>query len=236
MAKKKNTTTSAANKTAASTAATRSSPTKKKKTSSVTRVRNTKKSAAAVPVARTPSPATPGRKKKKSAPRGAGKSAGKRKKIATPPPPAPVVVDEQVPEAEEGAPLTVTQLRKVKTGLSRKDLEHYRQQLMQKRIQILGDVEALETDARSDSGDHLSPEHMADIGSTNYEQEFTLGLVESERRMVAEIDAALIRIRERTYGVCLERGVPIGRPRLDAKPWAKYCIEVVREKESRGEL
>lgn len=149
--------------------------------------------------------------------------------------PTPVMVAPPS-EAKVGKPLSRTQLRKVKTDLSRKDLEEYRSLLVQKRAEILGDVEALQTDARSDSGDHLSPEHMADIGSINYEQEFTFGLVESERKIVIEIDEALVRIRERTYGVCLERGVPIGRLRLDAKPWAKYCIEVVREKESRGEL
>ncbi|MAE66045.1 MAG: hypothetical protein CMJ18_17370 [Phycisphaeraceae bacterium] len=139
-------------------------------------------------------------------------------------------------ETVEQKPPTLTQLRKVKTGLTRKELEQYRQLLLDKRKEILGDVEALETDARTDSGDHHSPDHMADIGSSNYEQEFTLGLVESERQMLREIDEALHRIANRTYGVCLERAIPIGRPRLDAKPWAKYCIEVVREKERLGEL
>lgn len=165
-----------------------------------------------------------------------------RKASAAPgPAKAPARAEMAVPTAADAddrqpKPLTDTQLRKVKTGLTKKDLEHYRTLLLQKRAEIVGDVAALETDARTDSGDHLSPEHMADIGSNNYEQEFTLGLVATERRMLLEIDQALIRIRERTYGVCLERGIPIGRARLDAKPWAKYCIEVVREKESRGEL
>ena len=129
-----------------------------------------------------------------------------------------------------------SQLRKVKTGLSRKELENYRQLLLNKRAEILGDVEVLENEARTESDEHLSPEHMADSGSNSYEQEFTLGLVASERRMLKEIDEALLRIKHRTYGVCLERAVPIGKARLDAKPWAKYCIEIVREKERRGEL
>ena len=128
------------------------------------------------------------------------------------------------------------QLRKVKKGLGRKDLEHYRQLLMNKRVEILGDVAVLENEALAESNEHVSPEHMADSGSNSYEQEFTLGLVESERRMLGEIDEALLRIKDRTYGVCLERAVPIGKERLDAKPWAKYCIEVVRAKEGRGEL
>jgi RNA polymerase-binding protein DksA len=187
--------------------------------------------AAAKPAART---TTRKRKTnaKASAPSPASAKANGPKRAVKP---APVKI-EPPPLPEIRKPLSRTQLRKVKTDLLRKDLGEYRGLLVQKRTEILGDVEALQTDARSDSGDHLSPEHMADIGSINYEQEFTLGLVESERKLLVEIDEALVRIREGTYGVCLERGEPIGRPRLDAKPWAKYCIEVVREKESRGEL
>jgi len=131
---------------------------------------------------------------------------------------------------------TDAQLRKVKSGLARKDIQDFRRLLLNKRAEILGDMNGLQSEARTDSGDHLSPEHMADIGSNNFEQEFTLGLVESERRIVGEIDEALQRIANRTYGVCLVQAIPIGKARLDAKPWAKYCIEVVREKEKRGEL
>ena len=53
------------------------------------------------------------------------------------------------------------------------------------------------------------PLHMADVGSDNYEQEFTLGLMESERRILIDIDEAIARIQDKTYGVCLESGRPI---------------------------
>ena len=132
--------------------------------------------------------------------------------------------------------LSEADLRKVKTGLSKKDLDFYRELLMQKRAEILGDVASLETDARNNTGGNLSnmPLHMADIGSDNYEQEFTLGLVESEQKLLTEISQALLRIKTGTYGVCLLKGVPIGRPRLDITPWAKYCIEVARDMERHG--
>jgi len=133
--------------------------------------------------------------------------------------------------------LTESQLRKVKTGLTKRDLESYRQRLLKKRAEIVGDVRLMESDARNTHfGGNLSnvPVHMADIGSDNYEQEFTLGLVESERKLLMKIDEALGRINQRIYGVCLDRGVPIGRARLDAKPWAKYCIEVARDRERQG--
>jgi RNA polymerase-binding protein DksA len=156
--------------------------------------------------------------------------------IAALPKPRPSPTVKEPPPQE---PPTEEQLRKVKTGLTKKDIDHFRQLLLQKRAEIVGDVTSMEVDARKQhSGGNLSnmPVHMADVGSDNYEQEFTLGLVESERKLIREIDAALLRIQNGTYGVCLERGVPIGKARLEAKPWAKYCIEVARERERRGEF
>ena len=75
------------------------------------------------------------------------------------------------------------------------------------------------------------PIHMADLGSDNWEQDFTLGLIASEAGLVREIDQALARIEERTYGVCEATGKPISLARLRAKPWAKYCIEYARMRE-----
>ena len=72
------------------------------------------------------------------------------------------------------------------------------------------------------------PIHMADLGSDNWEQEFTLGLIANERIRVQEIDNALARIADKTYGVCLATHKRISVARLRAKPWAKYCIEYAR--------
>ena len=164
------------------------------------------------------------------------KKVGSKKKtsakaVRTPPPPP-------APPLEMRGPLSDAELRKIKTGLTRKDLNHFRNRLIEKRTEIIGDVQSMEGDARNNSGGNLShiPMHMADVGSDNYEQEFTLGLVESERRLLGEIDEAITRISKGTYGVCVESGKPITRARLDAKLWAKYSIEVVREKERRGEI
>ena len=106
--------------------------------------------------------------------------------------------------------------------------------LLQKRRTLLGDIdgmkaEALHSDRNSGDGDlSTMPFHMADIGTDNYEQEFTLGLLESERQLLKEIDEALGRIVDGGYGVCMATGEPISRARLRAKPWAKYSIEYAR--------
>ncbi|HUX16567.1 MAG TPA: TraR/DksA family transcriptional regulator, partial [Phycisphaerae bacterium] len=90
---------------------------------------------------------------------------------------------------------------------------------------------------RQDAAGDLSkmPLDMADIGSDNYEQEFTMGLIETEQFTLREIDEALERIESRQYGKCLVCGRPIAKARLKAKPHAKLCIEC-RRQEEKGAL
>lgn len=242
---------SSAAKTAGRGAASRKKPVKKstkktvkktaKKTTTVKKKAKTasgKKTVKKKTVAKPASKPTAKQTKKPSGKATPPQTAAKKtapKKAARPAHRARILIP-QIPVPE---PLTVEQLRKVKIDLTKRDLADFRSLLLKKRSEILGDVEAMQTDARTKSaGGNLSnmPVHMADVGSDNYEQEFTLGLVESERRLLREIEGALERMTEGIYGVCQERGVPISRPRLEAKPWAKYSIEVAREHERRGRV
>ena len=79
-------------------------------------------------------------------------------------------------------------------------------------------------------GSNLSnlPIHMADMGTDNYEQEFTLGLVEKDRQLLREINLALSKIRDGSYGICEGTSKPITRARLEAQPWARYSIDYAR--------
>jgi RNA polymerase-binding protein DksA len=122
---------------------------------------------------------------------------------------------------------------KVPTTLSKSDLQYFRNLLLEKRRELLGDVGSMESEAFK-SGSNLSnmPIHMADVGTDNFEQEFTLGLIESERQFPRDIQEALIRIDDGTYGICQGTGKPIPRVRLEAVPWAKYTIEYSRLLES----
>ena len=118
-----------------------------------------------------------------------------------------------------------------KTKLSEAELEEFKALLWEKRKQLAGDVDSLANEAlgknRSTAAGDLSmmPIHMADIGTDNYEQEFSIGLMEGERETIKEIDAALLRIKNGTYGVCEATHKQILKQRLRAKPWARYCIE-----------
>jgi len=110
----------------------------------------------------------------------------------------------------------------------------FRRLLLEKRAELVGDVsgmqeEVLRKNRQAAAGDLSSmPIHMADLGTDNYEQEFTLGLLANEKQLLRDIDEALERIDSRTYGMCLGTGKPITKTRLKAKPWARYCIEYAR--------
>lgn len=122
--------------------------------------------------------------------------------------------------------------RKNQAGFNAKDLEKYRQLLLEKRAELLGDMRSMEHEAlRSTSGSNLSnlPVHMADMGTDNYEQEFTLGLVEKDRLLLREINVALQKILDGSYGICEGTGKPISAPRLEVRPWTRYSIEYARK-------
>jgi len=127
------------------------------------------------------------------------------------------------------------EIKLAKTKLTTKELRHYRTVLLQKRGELMGDVSAMETAALKSHGGNLSnlPIHMADVGSDTYDQDFMLSLAETERQRLHEIDAALMRIMDKTYGVCQMTGDDIPKARLDAKPWAKYTIEAARKVEGQ---
>jgi DnaK suppressor protein len=117
------------------------------------------------------------------------------------------------------------------SGLNQRDLEMFKQMLLEKRAELVGDVNTLHGEAsrrnQRDATGNLSsmPIHMADLGTDNYELEFTLGLIEGERAVIREIDEALERIDNGTYGICAATGKAIGKARLKAKPWAKFSYE-----------
>ena len=121
-----------------------------------------------------------------------------------------------------------------RAGLSDEDLAIFRDLLLEKRAELAGDVhnmqrEALRRNDRNGESDSSAVRtHMADVGSDNWEQEFTLGLLDKDVALLREIDQALERIESGAYGRCLATEKRITKQRLRAKPWAKYCIDYVR--------
>jgi RNA polymerase-binding protein DksA len=126
-------------------------------------------------------------------------------------------------------------LKPRKSPLTPAQLKMFREMLLTKRRSLIGDMSGMEDEALGHgrvegSGDLSSvPDHPANIASDNYEQEFMLGLLESERSLLNEINDALERIADKTYGLCQGTGRPISLARLKARPWSRYCIEYARK-------
>ena len=132
------------------------------------------------------------------------------------------------------SPASSTPSGKNPSGLNKRDLEFFRDLLIAKKRELLGDVHSMEQEAlRAGGNSNLSnlPIHMADMGTDNYEQEFTLGLVEKDRQLLREINVALAKIADGRYGICEGTGKPITRARLEAQPWARFSIEHARQLE-----
>ncbi|MFI4853971.1 MAG: TraR/DksA family transcriptional regulator [Phycisphaerales bacterium JB065] len=127
--------------------------------------------------------------------------------------------------------------RLTKTPFKKRELDKFKEILLAKRAQVTGDVTDMETEALIGRGSgSLSklPQHMADAGSDTYDQTLNLDLAAGQRKLLKEIDDALARIENKTYGICELLGKPISKERLENTPWARYSIEAARRKEMLG--
>lgn len=86
--------------------------------------------------------------------------------------------------------------------------------------------ETLKKSSKDNTGD-LSGygNHQADAGTDNFDRDFALGLLSNEQDALNEIEEAIIRIQNGTYGLCEETGKPINKERLTAVPFARYSLE-----------
>lgn len=115
--------------------------------------------------------------------------------------------------------------------MNKTEVKAYKERLLALRARLRGDVDAmanaaLKKNRQNGNGDASSmPIHMADLGSDNFEQEFTISLMQTEEGTLSAIEAALERVEEGTYGECEECGVVIPKTRLNAIPYAALCVK-----------
>jgi DnaK suppressor protein len=122
-------------------------------------------------------------------------------------------------------------------SLTKAELKAYKERLLVLRARLRGDVSQMAESAlkknRSEGNGDLSsmPIHMADLGSDNFEQEFTLSLMETEEGTLERIEAALERVEDGSFGLCEECGVKIPKKRLNAIPFAAMCVKCASQYE-----
>lgn len=117
--------------------------------------------------------------------------------------------------------------------MTQKQLDYYKQLLLEKMQEILADVCQMEETVFQGGGElSTMPVHLADVGTDSYEQEFNLGLMAEERKTLVEIQQALTRIQNGTFGFCEGLGTPIEENRLEAIPWTRFSLEYAKMIES----
>lgn len=161
---------------------------------------------------------------------GSVKAKGKMRETESPPVPALPIVPRKLP----------------KGGPGKADLRRYRDLLIAMRRDLLASSRDLEAEVLKSSGAEFSVDHMADNGSDNYEQDFSLKLLEGEGEQLAEIRDALLKIDGKLdppFGVCEpcvdedQKLCPtcpyIPSARLDAMPHARMCVQTKELDEKR---
>ncbi|HYI26424.1 MAG TPA: TraR/DksA C4-type zinc finger protein [Bradyrhizobium sp.] len=121
--------------------------------------------------------------------------------------------------------------------MKKTDMLAYREKLHSIRARLRGDVTAMAEVALRKAGmegadSSPMPIHMAELGSDNFEQEFTLGLMEAEEGTLGHIDSALERIELGSYGRCVQCEGSIPKARLNAIPYTPVCIKCAEQQES----
>ena len=123
--------------------------------------------------------------------------------------------------------------------MDKKELEKFKKLLLTKRTELVNNVNHITENTRKQSQKEASGDlsgyslHMADMASDNYDSEFSLNLASGERKTLLEIDEALKRIDEKTYGRCLSCEKRISKKRLLAVPHAKFCLPCKQKEEGK---
>ncbi len=118
------------------------------------------------------------------------------------------------------------------------DTGQFRQILLEERRRVAAAIENLHDEhpgsIRDETGEDAAfDNHLADTATDTYDRELDYTLEENSEHVLTEIDAALKRIEDGTYGTCTNCEHQIPPERLEARPWATLCIGCKRERERR---
>lgn len=109
-----------------------------------------------------------------------------------------------------------------------------RKRLEDERADLLAQIDALQVDNEDQESDYGVGNHLADDASELFLRERNIALRGNAEELIAQIDSALRRIESGGYGTCARCGNEIPAERLEALPYAAYCItcqaEVERER------
>jgi RNA polymerase-binding protein DksA len=127
----------------------------------------------------------------------------------------------------------------VKKKLVKKELLDFKKLLLKKKEEVNAEIKHISEDTLKKSQKDASGDisgytyHMADVATDNYDREFSLGLASKDRKSLYELEDALKRIEDGTFGVCLDCGNLIAKTRLKVVPQARLCIKCQEKREKK---
>jgi len=113
--------------------------------------------------------------------------------------------------------------------MDKKKTEYFRQVLLAKRRDLAGEVDNLRHEGLAPVED--GPMDSGDDAANTYAKTVSLGISETEREMIRQIDEALDRIEAGEYGICVDCNEKIAEARLKAVPYADLCINCKSDRE-----
>jgi RNA polymerase-binding protein DksA len=115
------------------------------------------------------------------------------------------------------------------------DMKVTRERLLEEREQVLGEISDLEAELskslEDSSGESPYDQHMAEAAGATLDREIDLTLHESAKGKLVQVDRALHKLEEGTYGRCDKCGKAISEGRLDIAPYATLCVDCKRLEE-----
>src|SRR6266481_3554056 len=126
-----------------------------------------------------------------------------------------------------------TKINHLLRPMDKKKLDSFRKKLEERQQALRKTVSRTEEDGRV--ADQDSAQDIADRAANSYTKEFLFSVSNNERQLLNMVETALQRIREGTFGECVNCGNEINAKRLEAVPWTRYCIEC-QEKLEKGQL
>jgi RNA polymerase-binding protein DksA len=145
--------------------------------------------------------------------------------------------------ATKSAPTKAAATTSAVTKLTRKQLNHFRDKLLKEKRKVLEEMNELGQNNLKQTITDQSGEisrysyHLGDAASLSYDREFSMGLAERQQKYLEQVDEALARIENGTYGICKVTGETISVERLEEVPVAKYSVrgkEILEKQKQRG--
>jgi DnaK suppressor protein len=126
-----------------------------------------------------------------------------------------------------------------KKRMLKKELGEFKKIILKRKGEVVDNIEHISEDTLKKSQKDASGDisgytyHMADVATDNYDREFSLGLAANERQSILELDDALKKIQDGTFGTCEDCKSLITKTRLKALPYARLCLKCQEKKEKR---